>query len=129
MSKLLDKLKADQLHYRKLGDKHAAQSLTTLIGELQTEEKRGTLVDDAKVTASIKKTIEGLKEVDSSMASMEITFLEEYLPKQLTEDQLRSIIESRHFSHIGEVMKELEQNYAGQYDGKLASQIAKEVLQ
>lgn len=135
MSKLLDTLKQDRLKYRKLGDKHAAQSLTTLVGELETEAKRGALIDDAKVTAAIKKTIEGLKEIQGNggpvhdtKVFLEIQFLESYLPKQLTEEQLHNIITAMNPNHIGEVMQHLKREYPGQFDGKLASQIAKKVL-
>ena len=58
----------------------------------------------------------------------EVDFLETLLPKQLTEAELREIIEGGCFNNIGQVMKYLKGDYAGQYDPKAASIIAKEIL-
>jgi len=62
----------------------------------------------------------------------EIGILSGYLPKQMSDEDLRKAIE--HFvkhnpgAGMGGVMKFLKDEHAGTYDGKKASQIAKEVL-
>lgn len=60
----------------------------------------------------------------------EISILNEYLPKQMTEDELRSVISDFKAGNIGAnvgaIMSFLKTKYAGLYDGKIASQLAKE---
>jgi len=60
----------------------------------------------------------------------EIEILNGYLPKQMTEDELRSVISDFKAENIGanvgSIMSFLKTNYAGLYDGKMASQLAKE---
>ncbi|MCO6429380.1 MAG: GatB/YqeY domain-containing protein [Deltaproteobacteria bacterium] len=64
--------------------------------------------------------------------TLEIKFIEEFLPQQLSGEQLEKIIlemKSRDPAlNMGGVMKALKESYAGQYDGKAASEIAKRVL-
>lgn len=68
---------------------------------------------------------------DNELAEMNI--MEEYLPKQLSEDEIRDIILSRIVQsnvpcNMGVVMKYFKENYSGQYDGKVVSSITKEML-
>jgi uncharacterized protein YqeY len=64
----------------------------------------------------------------------EAALLEAYIPKQLSEEDLRSIIEHliqvNEFTSadMGKIMKELKAQYAGHYDGKMANELVKEVL-
>lgn len=55
-----------------------------------------------------------------------------FLPAQLTEEQLKekisSIVAELDTPNIGLVMKSLKENFDGQYDGKLASQLIKTLL-
>jgi uncharacterized protein YqeY len=61
----------------------------------------------------------------------EIALLEEYLPNQLGEEELRAaistIVQDSGAKSIGPVMKELTARYAGRFDGKLASRLAQEL--
>ncbi|WP_248793086.1 GatB/YqeY domain-containing protein, partial [Escherichia coli] len=59
--------------------------------------------------------------------------LEQFLPKQLSEAEIRVLIsdfldvgETR--PNMGEVMKHMKTHYDGQYDGKVVSKIAAELL-
>lgn len=63
-------------------------------------------------------------------------YLDEFLPKMLTNEELTSTIDSliesvgaKSMKEMGLVMKELSSKYSGQYDGKVASSIIKEKLQ
>ena len=62
----------------------------------------------------------------------EISALEVFLPKQLSEEELRSIISELKSANpslnMGMAMKALKESYAGQYDSKLASELAKTML-
>ncbi len=63
---------------------------------------------------------------------LEVKIIEEFLPKQLSADEIEKIIvqikDSDPASNMGIVMKNLKENYAGQYDGATASQIAKKIF-
>ena len=68
---------------------------------------------------------------DNEIAEMNV--MEEYLPKQLSEQDIRDIIMGRMVQsdvpcNMGIVMKYFKENYSGQYDGKMVSIIAKEML-
>ena len=68
---------------------------------------------------------------DNELAEMAI--MEEYLPKQMTEEEIRKVImglmvRSDVQYNMGLVMKYFKENYSGQYDGKMVSIIAKEIL-
>lgn len=62
----------------------------------------------------------------------EIACIEEFLPKQLSPAELEKIITDLKSANpsvnMGGVMKALKESYAGQYDGKIASEAAKKVL-
>ena len=138
MSTLLQKIKEDQVAARKGGDKFEATVLTTLLGEagpsgtqeVTDEDVQGTVV---KFIKNIEGVI-GFTHSSDTQAKMrrEVEILEKYLPKQLTEDELRVIIVNyikyHHCDTVGDVMKMLKQEYDKRYDGRTASQIAKRNL-
>lgn len=102
--------------------------LRVLIGELNRVDK---VVGDDKVQSIIKKMIENAKIIGNTS---EVDFLEKYLPQQLSEVELRNAITNHVNSNgytvkeMGKVMLFLKETFAGQYDGKLASTIVKEIL-
>ncbi len=61
----------------------------------------------------------------------EIEVLQQFLGKQLSEDELRAVIEKMiegGASSIGQVMGGLNKDYKGQFEGRTASQITKSLL-
>lgn len=72
---------------------------------------------------------------DSSQAKFELEVLNVYLPKQMNKAELTNIIseiinvqEDKTKKAMGKVMASLKEKYDGQYDGKLASTIVKNML-
>ena len=154
---LLDELKADQLAARKSNDRLKADLLTTLIGEasqITTEEfKRGvTEVTDEKVAATVAKFLKNTKLTLENLASerarlidagadaskvhqrieaaeTELAILSSYGPKQMTEAQLREVVDDFRAknpdANVGTIMAHLKTNFGGQYDGKAASALAR----
>ena len=59
---------------------------------------------------------------------MEMNVMSEFLPKMMTEDELKGVIQASGCNNIGSVMKYLKENYNGLYDGKMASKLIKEIL-
>lgn len=84
-------------------------------------------LSDGDVVKIVKKLTEGIKETTRNQD--ELNVLEAYLPKQLTEDQMREIISLLSVKDMGAIMKHFKANYDGQYDGKTLSSIVKESLQ
>lgn len=69
---------------------------------------------------------EMLADLDQKLA-----ILTDYLPKQMTEDELesaiRSFVEANPGAKIGQIMGHLNGSYKGQFNGKVANQIVQKV--
>lgn len=139
-NKVLEKIKNDQLQARKNKDSFKASILTTLIGEIvsigknagnrETNEEE-TLKLISKFKKGVQDTLALIKTGDISRYKTEIEIYDVYLPNLMTNDELKEVIRkiiSEGSINMGDIMKELKANYAGLYDGKIASSIIKEVL-
>ena len=132
---LMEQIKTMQVNARKSAFVEASL-LTTLLGESAMVGKNaGRETTDAEVVAVVKKFIKNIDETinelttrnkDASVFLAERKVLEQFLPLQLTELALKSI--AIKFTAMPEFMKFLKENHAGQYDGKLASSVAKSVF-
>lgn len=140
---LLKQIKKDQLMARKSTpvDKPKVKLLTTLLGELESDsvgKANGAVeVTDDIVIAKVKKFTKSLLELAAvctagtakqEAAMQEIEILADYLPKQLGEDELTVILTQSGATNMGEAMRYLKSNFAGVYDGKLASKVAKSLF-
>lgn len=143
---LIDKIKQLQIAARKDRNAELAQLLTTFYSEAamigKNDGDRPTT--DKEVHAVAKKFIKNANEVlenlpdtdDRAVAAVyEIDTLRQFLPPQLSEGELRAaivdLIETNNVQSIkdmGFVMTELKAYFDGQYDGKTASQITRELL-
>ena len=131
---LMEQIKTEQIAARKAGDSRASL-LTTLLGEASMVGKNaGRETTDQEVVAVVKKFIKNVDETinaltmrnqDASAFLMERGVLEQYLPMQLSEDALRQVAECQ--KDMPSFMKHLKENFAGKYDGKLASMVAKKI--
>lgn len=143
---LLQKIKADQLQFRK--GRHTAQAtlLTTLIGEAEQIGKNdgNRETTDAEVSALITKFVKNQREVikfinnsespSSKIAEDEIALLSTYLPQNATREQIIAAIQIVRDvtpdAPMGVVMKYLKgwcQEHNIGLDGALASAIIKEM--
>lgn len=128
---LYETMKKDRIAAMKAKDKALKDTLTTFIGDLDSEEKRGTTIDDSMVIARLKKSIQNAKDnhdlTNDPKFLDEISIYESYLPKQLSDDELSTVIDEilngKDKPNIGIVMKELKAEYDGQFDGKVASSL------
>ena len=102
--------------------------LRVVIGEFNRE---GKIVPNDKVLSIVKKMIDNGQIIGNLN---EIEILKKYLPEQLSEEKLNSLITALIFNNnytikdIGKIMGVLKSNYSGQYDGKVASAMIKEKL-
>ena len=87
-----------------------------------------------QIYAIVKKMHEAAKEMRemNPEADQEYMYLKEYIKEQLDKSKIEFIVSTMILKNpninIGMVMKHFKDNYPGQYDGKLVSQIAKEML-
>ena len=106
---------------------------------LETIKKRekGEELCDSDVIQIIQKTIkelteeaENYKKVGNTTEETNILnqkeILERYLPKMMSNEEIREIIASLEDKSIGNVMKHFKTNYAGKCDMKAVSEIAKQ---
>ena len=145
---IMQKLREDQIHTRKhvneLAEyKTVVSLLTTLIGEAamigKNDGNRET--SDDEVIVVMKKFLKNINEtlaVRPKTPGLDVEkillteMIEQYGPKQLSEEDLRGtiikIIEQDDNPNMGSVMKMLKDVYGGEYDGRMASTLTKEIL-
>lgn len=132
---LFEKIKSDRIIAMNQKQTLKKDLLGTLISDCCKETK---IPDDIKIISTIKKYIENnndilaynLSIVTASKLCDEIDILTEYLPQQLTELEIRLIVEFQliNTTNLGSIMKHFKENYTGRYDGKIVSIIAKELI-
>ena len=143
---LLAQIKQDQLAARKAKETAKAALLTTLIGEVEMVGKNdgNREVTDVEVVAMVKKFLKNVNETLKALGGIEggiamqymaeSQILESYLPKQFTEDQLTNILGSIKDEisagpkDMGKMLGLLKNRFDGQYDGRLASTVAKSLI-
>lgn len=109
--------------------------LGVILGELdRLPIPRDQEPSEEQIYTVIKKLYEAADEMRgySPVSNQEYMYLKDFIKKQLSESDIRSEIEDLMRSkecNIGMIMKHFKERYPGQYDGKLVSKIAKEVLQ
>jgi len=139
---LLELIKSDQLEARKAKQTTRASLLTTLLGEAQMigKNKGNRESTDSEVVAVTKSFLKKAREVadiaPSDKIAEEIDILESYLPKQLTESDMKLIaatviLDNGYASpkDMGKIMKHFKETYDGQYDGAVLSKAVKALLQ
>jgi len=132
---LVDQIKTARMLAMKLRDAPARTILTTLLGELEGIAKRDQSdITDDMVIKTCKKFIVGNLETmklggDVEKLEDENVILKGFIPKQLSANELRVIIEDMKLNNLGQIMKQLKAEHDGEYDGKMASQIAREFIE
>ena len=143
---MLEQMKKDNLNARKEKDTTTSNLLSVLIAEIEkgAKDDGNREVNNKDILAALKKFSKGAKESitalekagrNTSQVKQEIEILERYLPKQMSETELRKAIATiveglpeKSPKMMGKIMGELKAKYEGSYDGKMAGQIAKELL-
>lgn len=116
-----------------------ARYLSSLISEIKQMEKDSLSdvfdIDAASqeiLTKYIKNTQKNIElKPDDVSFVQELVLYMSFMPKQLLENELKDIIlqfKENGATNIGAVMGSLKKNYNNQFDPKMASRIAKEVL-
>lgn len=109
--------------------------LGVLLGEIdRLPIPRSQEPSEDQIYAIVKKLHESAKEMReyTPAADQEFEYLKDYIKAQLGRSEIEIIIAELLLqvpgANLGVVMRHFKDNYSGQYDGKLVSQIAKEIL-
>lgn len=141
METLKQKISSDYVSAFKSGDKIKKNLLGVVKGEITTIEKNSNVetLSDAEIIKIINKMAKNLKETylasNSEETKQELIIAESYLPVQMSEDEIRVAVEqvivetgAKSPGEMGKVMGGFSAKYAGKADGKMVSNIVKELL-
>ena len=144
----IESIKTDMYSAMKSGDKEKAGTLRTLLSKLKDRQinTRQELTDNDCI--NVIKTLVKLRKEAAKMyedakrpklaekEKIELAILETYLPKMMTEQETRTLIENvinetgaEGISDIGKVMPIVMQRGEGKVDGKNANIILRELLE
>ena len=145
---LYETIQSDMYEAMKTKDKFKASTLRIALAKLKDKkiEKREdlnkndeikiiqNLVKQRKEAADIYEKNNRSELMENEMEELKILSL--YLPKMMSVDELRALIESiisetgaKNMSDMGKVMPEIMKRSAGKADGKMAQQIVSKLLQ
>ena len=135
---ILLKIDKDIINAMKEKNTSLVNSLRYAKSLLQENTKSDKKREEVDVLLSYKKTLEksleAFKDHPEELAKIkyDIDVLQAYLPKQMTEDEVMSIIleikESKGITEFSQLMKESMSSLKGKADGKLVTSIVKGVL-
>lgn len=146
MSEALKRIESDVVAAMKAGDKTRVTVLRAFVNKAKMAAKNDGNREptDADVLTAGLKTVKEANEtrdiyvekgIDYSQQDTEIAIVSEYLPKQMTEAELRSLIDKlsenapEGKAARGYYMKELNGSYKGQFDNRVAQQIIGEIVE
>lgn len=127
---LFEQILKDRQLARLAKDDLKSTVLTVLAGEVERLKGKEEITD-TRVVAIVKKMLADNEQVllvttqehIRGVVKEEAEILTSYLPKQLTDQEIATIIASNDLNSIKEVMQFFKTNYAGQYDGKQVKEI------
>jgi hypothetical protein len=143
---LIEQIKSDLDTARKEHDKFKVALLTTLYSDIQMIGKNALRdTSELEAVSIVKKFVNGVDETLALLTysdehkvlreklTQEKAILSAYVPTQLDEQELKIVINNAITNGVITmklplIMKFLKDMYPGQYDGALASKIAKELL-
>ena len=135
---LIDELKAAKIEAFKQKDNVRKDIIGIIVSKYQLAQVeargKGQEIGDKELIQIIQKTLkelsdekDGYKKVGNEAKVADIARQEEvissYLPKQLSEEEVRTIIASLEDKSVPSVMKHFKANYAGQVDMSLVNSI------
>ena len=145
---LLKNITDDMYLSMKSGDKEKANTLRTLISKLKDQQiKLRKNISDEEALKIIKTLVKQRKESAeiyskagreelAEKENFEISILDKYLPKSMSEEDILSLIKkivnetnAKDLSDIGKVMPLVMQRGKGKVDGKIANSILRSLLE
>lgn len=139
---ILDQIKSANIEAIKTKDQTARALYSVLLNKIKLEEinkrQAGIEMTDGDVAAILQKATKELceerdnyvKAGNSAMSdeiAKQISLIEKYLPKMLSKEEIKNIINSLPDKTIPFVMKYFKQNYQGACDMRQVSEVLKEI--
>lgn len=103
--------------------------LGVIKGEIENLQGRGVEINDNTIMDILKKMEKSLKLTNDNQSNMELEFLQPYLPKMLSENEIRNILtimKENGIVSMKDIMTTFARDYKGLVDNKLISQIINE---
>lgn len=144
---IIQNIKSEQLKARKNKDELKKSVLTALYSEVSIvgKNKGNRETDDQEAIVVIKKFIKGVNETITIFKDrnkpvdnleLEVEVYQSFLPKQMNVDELgividniiKTLAEPINPRSIGVILKTLNVEYIGLFDGNLASKIVKDKI-
>ena len=135
---LIDEIKAANIQAMKDRDNTSRAVLSIVLTKYKLQEvelkSQGKEIGDKELLAIIQKVLKeledekaGYEKVNNSEraenVSKQMEVISSYLPKQLSEEEIRKIINSLDDKSVPSVMKHFKMNYAGQVDMSLVNSV------
>ncbi len=139
---ILEQIKSANIEAIKTKDQTARALYSVLLNKIKLEEinkrQAGIEMTDGDVAAILQKATKELceerdnyvKAGNSAMSdeiAKQISLIEKYLPKMLSKEEIKNIINSLPDKTIPFVMKYFKQNYHGACDMRQVSEVLKEI--
>ena len=135
---LIDEIKSANIEAMKARDNTSRAVLSIVLTKYKLQEvelkSQGKEIGDAELLSIIQKVIKELEDeragylkvnnqerADNVSKQMEV--ISSYLPKQLSEEEIKKIIGSLEDKSVPSVMKHFKMNYAGQVDMSLVNRV------
>lgn len=128
---LKEKINTDFMVAFKAKEMDKKNFLGLLKSEIQNEEGRGKLGTDDVVIGILRKMEKALLQTNTAGALNELSYMAPYLPKLMSEDQIKPILNgyiANGLNNVGALMGAFNKDYKGLADNKLVSVILKELL-
>lgn len=137
---LYDQIKKANVQAMKDKDSVARSFYSVLLNKIMLENikkrEKGGEVDDSDISNILQKTVKELEEEKTnyqkvgnseevSTIERQIEIAKSYMPKLLTAEEIKAIIDSLEDKSMPGVMKHFKANYNGKCDMKMVSDIAK----
>jgi uncharacterized protein YqeY len=137
---ILDQLKKASIQALKDRDTNARSVLSILLNKVKNAEiekrAKGQEMTDADVVSVLQKTKKELEEESLAFSNAgraetvevltyQITYLEQYLPKMMSEEEIKAEIAKLDDKTIPNVMKHFKANFQGKCDMKQVQQVLK----
>jgi hypothetical protein len=128
---LKEKINTDFITAFKAKEMEKKDFLGLLKGEIQNEQGRGTVITDETIMLILRKMEKSLKQTNTEQSLVELKYLEAYLPKLMSEEQIREIVlvyKASGLNNLGKIMGQFNKEYKGLADNKVVSNIITELL-
>lgn len=137
----IEELKKEKMKALKEHDTNKANILSVIISNYQLVEiekkAKGESMNDENMLSVLNKVLKGLndekemyasnnrkKEEEETLKQIEVT--KSFLPKLLSEEEIRKIISSLEDKSVKNIMSKFKAEYAGKVDFSLVAKVAKE---